>query len=131
MNTIDALALISELFTWIGLISGTVLLAVGLTIRATASRWVSTTGVIASGGGGTLIRWFDRSGDVHQVDATTAECAGLQPGSDITVYFSPLRPDRARTDSPAHDGRGIVVTGSILLGLGVAAFICGLALLLV
>lgn len=131
MDAIDSLALVSELFTWIGLISGAILLAIGLIIRATTGRWVKATGVIAAGepNQGNLLRWFDRLGDVHQVDATTAECEGLLPGNDITVYFDARRPNRGRTDSPEHDGRGLIVTGGILLVIGIVASLTGLFLL--
>jgi hypothetical protein len=129
LDAIDTLAIISELFTWIGLLGGVVLLTIGLTIRAHAGNWVKTTGVVATGGGGNVLRWFDNDGEVHQTDATTAESAHLAPGSDITVYFRPRRPHVSRTDSPDHDGRAILTTGAVLLGIGLLAAIVGLVLL--
>ncbi len=129
VNTLDALAVLSELFTWIGLLGGVLLLPLGVAARLAARRWVGTTGVIARGPMGPLVRWFDTAGEVHQVDANTPECAGLEVGSDIHVYFSPRRPDRMRTDSPAHDGRALLLLGGILLAIGVLAWIAGLFLL--
>jgi len=129
VNTLDALAVLCELFTWIGLVGGLLLLPFGVAARAAGRRWVGTTGVIARGPGGPLVRWFDRVGEVHQVDATTPECAGLEVGSDIPVYFSPRRPDRMRTDSPAHDGRALLLLGGILLVLGIVAWVAGFLLL--
>ncbi|WP_150306824.1 DUF3592 domain-containing protein [Planctomonas psychrotolerans] len=129
MDAIDTLAVISELFTWIGLLGGPVLLAIGFLIRATSGTWEKTTGVIGTGGGGNVLRWFDTDGDVHQTDATSHECEGLEPGSDVTVYFRRRRPQVSRTDSPDHDGRAILATGWVLLGLGILAAIVGLALL--
>ena len=131
VNTLDALALLCELFTWIGLIGGVLVLPLGVAARIAGKRWVRTTGVIASGPMGPLVRWFDTAGDVHQVDATTPECTGLEVGSDIPVYFSPRRPDRMRTDSPTHDGRALLLLGGILLVIGILAWVAGLLLLFV
>ncbi len=129
VNTLDALALLCELFTWIGLIGGVLLLPLGVAARIAGKRWVGTTGVIASGPMGRLVRWFDTAGEVHQMDANTPESAVLEVGTDIHVYFSPRRPDRMRTDSPAHDGRALLLLGGILLGIGILAWIAGLLLL--
>jgi hypothetical protein len=131
VNTLDALAVLCELFTWIGLIGGVLLIPFGIAARVAGRRWVGTTGVIASGPMGPLVRWFDTAGEVHQADARTAESAGLEVGSDIRVYFSPRRPDRMRTDSPAHDGRALLLIGGIMFVLGIVAWIAGLLLLFV
>jgi hypothetical protein len=129
VNTLDALSVLCELFTWIGLIGGVIVLPFGVAARMAGRRWVSTTGVIASGPIGRLVRWFDTTGEVHQADARTPETAGLEVGDDLRVYFSPRRPDRMRTDSPAHDGHALLLIGGILLVLGILAWIAGLLLL--
>jgi hypothetical protein len=131
VNTLDALAVLLELFTWIGILGGVLLIPLGFAARVAGRRWVGTTGVIASGPMGPLVRWFDTAGEVHQVDATTPESVGLEPGSDIHVFFSPRRPDRMRTDSPAHDGRALLLLGGILLTIGILSWIAGLLLLFV
>ena len=129
VNTLDALSVLCELFTWIGLLGGLLLIPFGIAARVAGRRWIRTTGVIASGPLGPLVRWFDTAGEVHQADARTPESAGLEVGSDIPVFFSPRRPDRMRTDSPAHDGRALLLLGGILLVIGILAWIAGLLLL--
>jgi len=129
VTTLDALSVLCELFTWIGLLGGVLLIPFGIAARVAGRRWVGTTGVIASGPMGPLVRWFDTTGEVHPAGARPPEAVGLEGGSDTHVYCSPHRPDRMRTDSPAHDGHALLLMGGILLAIGVLAWIAGLLLL--
>ena len=40
VNTLDALSVLCELFTWIGLLGGVVLLPIGVAARLAGRRWV-------------------------------------------------------------------------------------------
>ena len=123
--------LISEVLTVIGLFGGTTLLIAGLSVRAISGRWVRADGVIASSDSGTLIRWFDGDGEVHESPAVTHETYQLVPGDDVPVWFHFRTPSRCRTNAPEFDGKALRVTGLILLGTGLVAAALGIVLMFV
>ena len=87
--------------------------------------------MIASSRAGTVIRWFDRDGEVHECPANTHETHGLAPGDDVPVWFSLRTPSRCRTHTPEVEGRALRLTGLILLGIGAASGVLGIVLLFV
>ena len=129
MDLHDLVSLLSEIFSFVGLLVGIPLYIAGLSVRGFGGRWIQTDGVIAQSAQGPVIRWFDSEGDVHEAHADTHESADLQPGDDITVWFLGRAPARCRTHSPDHDGKALRLTGLILLALGVASAILGVVLL--
>ena len=131
MDVHDIAGLLSEVLTIVGLLVGGGLFLTGLAVRDLRGRWVRTEGVIAGAGPGSVIRWFDDTGEVHESPATTHETAGLMPGDDVPVWFRPRSPSRCRTHTPDHDGRALRLTGLVLLGTGIVAAIVGFVLLFV
>lgn len=131
MNALSLVSLLSEVLTLVGLVVGGVLFAAGLVVRGVKGRWMLTDGVIASSPAGTVIRWFDRDGDVHECPATTHETHRLAPGEDVPVWFNLRTPSRCRTHTPEAEGRALRLTGLILLGIGAASGVLGIVLLFV
>ncbi|MBG6212718.1 MAG: sortase [Cryobacterium sp.] len=121
--------ILSEILTLVGLIIGGILFVIGLAVRGISGHWVKTDAVIAASATGTVIRWFDDLGDVHECPAATQETHQLAPGSDVVLWFRRRTPDRCRTHDPDLDGKGLRLTGLVLLGLGVVAGIIGIALM--
>ncbi|TFD42005.1 sortase [Cryobacterium sp. Sr8] len=131
MDAHDIAGLLSEILTLVGLLGGGGLYLAGLAVRDLRGRWVRTEGVIAGAGPGPVIRWFDRTGEVHESPATTQETAILEPGDDVPVWFRARSPWRCRTHAPDHDGKALRLTGLVLLGVGIAAAVLGFVLLFV
>ena len=129
VNALDFLGIISEILTLVGLIIGTTLYIVGLSVRGISGRWSRTSAVIAASGAATVIRWFDDLGDVHECPADTHETHHLVPGDDVRVWFRNRHPERCRTHDPDLDGKGLRLIGLVLLGIGVVAGVAGIVLM--
>ncbi|TFD82120.1 DUF3592 domain-containing protein [Cryobacterium fucosi] len=124
-------SLISEVLSVVGLVFGVALYLAGAFVRGIKGRWILVDGVIASSGQGTVIRWFDQDGEVHECPATTEETHRLAPGQDVPLWFNSRTPSHCRTHSPETEGRGLRLTGLILLGTGIAAAVLGFVLMFV
>ena len=129
VNAHDFIGIISEILTLVGLIIGTTLYIVGLSVRGISGRWTRTSAVIAASGSATVIRWFDDLGDVHECPADTHETHHLLPGDDVRVWFRNRYPERCRTHDPDLDGKGLRLIGLVLLGIGVVAGVAGIVLM--
>ncbi|MDJ0348616.1 DUF3592 domain-containing protein [Cryobacterium sp. PH29-G1] len=129
MDPISFFGILTEILTVVGLVVGAALFIVGLGVRGFSGQWVKTHAVIAASAAGTVIRWFDNVGDVHECPADTHETHLLTPGTDVVLWFRRRAPERCRTHDPEHDGKGLRLTGIVLLGLGVVAGIVGIVLM--
>jgi len=131
MDAHDLIALISEVLTLVGFVVGAVLYVLGLAIRGVKGGWVATDGVIASSGSHTVIRWFDRSGEVHERAANTHESHRLAPGDDVAVWYHSRDASRGVTHAPESEGKALRLTGLILLGTGLVSAVLGVVLMFV
>jgi hypothetical protein len=131
MDAHSLIALISEVLTLVGLVVGGVLYALGVAVRGIKGGWVATDGVIASHGPAMVIRWFDGTGEVHERPADTHETTGLAPGEDVPVWYHSRNPSRGVTHAPESEGKGLRVTGLILLGVGAVSAVIGFVLMFV
>jgi hypothetical protein len=129
-DAIDAVSLITELFSWIGLGAGVVLLVVGLLRGAYFRGCSETLGVVVIDAHGDLAyRWLGEDGLLYEAPSVDDETQVLEPGEDVTVYVSPRDPSVGRIDDPKHEGRALRTTGWILLGLGALAVVLQFVLL--
>lgn len=128
----DAIALVLELLTGVGLVPGVILLIIGYTRRALAGRFEETWGVIIASPAGTehpWFRWMDLARELHSAPVA-ADAADLpRIGDEIKVYFDRRNPDNGRLDDPTGDGRALRVVGWLLTGLGLGAGIAQLVAL--
>lgn len=131
MDTHELTSLISEVLSLVGLVVGVTLYLAGAFVRGIKGRWIPADGVIAASGPGTVIRWFDQDGEVHECPATTHETRRLAPGQDVPVWFNSRTPSHCRTHAPEIEGRGLRLTGLILIGTGLAAAVLGFVLMFV
>ncbi|WP_066042482.1 DUF3592 domain-containing protein [Herbiconiux solani] len=125
-----AASLITELFSWIGLGLGVVLLIAGYLRGAFFRGWREALGVVVLDEQGDLAyRWLGEDGALYEAPAIDDDSQVLEPGEDVTVYVNPRDPSVGRVDDPAHEGRALRTTGWILLGLGLAALVIQFVLL--
>ena len=131
-DPIDAVSLITEVLSWIGVVTGIVLVVAGFVRRAVFSGWQQTLGVVVIDGRGERVyRWLGDDGVLYEAPANDDETQVLEPGDDVTVYVNPRDPSVGRVDDPSHEGRALRTTGWILLGLGVVSIVVQFALLFV
>jgi hypothetical protein len=131
-DPVDALGLITELFGWIGVGLGAVLLVVGFVRGAFYRNWPETLGVVVLDDRGVLVyRWMGEDGVLYEAPCDDDESHSPEPGDDVTVYVNPRDPAIGRIDDPSHEGRALRTTGWILLGLGVAAVVLQFVILIV
>ena len=125
-----AASLITELFSWIGLGLGVVLLIAGYLRGAFFRGWREALGVVVLDEQGDLAyRWLGEDGALYEAPAIDDDSQVLEPGEDVTVYVNPRDPSVGRVDDPIHEGRALRTTGWILLGLGLAALVIQFVLL--
>ena len=122
-NPLDAIAIAAEVFAWLTVPIGIVLLSIGIARRGWSRRYVTTKAVVAAADDrGITLRWFGDGGAVHETVAPpTAQASAV--GDARTVWVHPSRPDEARVDDPAHDGRILTTLGWILTGTGTVAVV--------
>ncbi|WP_291056355.1 DUF3592 domain-containing protein [Herbiconiux sp.] len=129
-DPVGALSLILELFSWIGIAAGLVLLVVGLVRGAFFRGWRETLGVVVLDASGDLVyRWLGEDGVLYEAPSIDDDTQVLEPGEDVTVYVNPRDPSVGRVDDPTHEGRALRTTGWILLGLGIVAVVVQFVLL--
>lgn len=125
MSPLDAIAIAAEVFAWLTLPIGIVLLSIGLARRSWSRRYIATKAVVAAvheQAREVTLRWFGDGGAVHEMRAEPSTSAA-SVGDARTVWVHPSRPDEARVDDPAHDGRILTTLGWILSGTGVIAVV--------
>lgn len=122
-DPLDAIAIAAEVFAWLTLPVGIVLLSIGLARRGWSRRYVSTKAVVAAADAHEVsLRWFGDGGAVHEMRAEPSAQAATV-GDARTVWVHPSRPDEARIDDPAHDGRILTTLGWILTATGAIAVV--------
>lgn len=120
-DPLDAVATAAEVFAWLTLPVGLVLLISGLSRRAWTRRYRAVKAVITKvRDREAKLRWFSDGGAVHE---SSTPLTGPIPtvGDARTVWVHPARPESPRLDDPGHDGRVLLTLGGILTGVGVIA----------
>lgn len=118
---LDAIAIAAEVFAWLTLPVGIVLLVAGFARRSWSRRYRAVKAVITTVKDGVAkLRWFGDGGAVHEC---TLPLTGPIPavGDARTVWVHSSRPDSPRLDDPVHDGRVLLTLGGILTAVGVIA----------
>lgn len=118
---LDAIAIAAEVFAWLTLPIGVILLASGIGRRSWSNQYRTAKAVVATvKDRDAKIRWFGDDGDVRE---SMSPLTGPIPavGDARTVWVHPSRPDTPRLDDPSHDGRVLLTLGGILTAVGVVA----------
>jgi hypothetical protein len=130
LSTPDALGLILELLTWVGLIPGLLFLLAAGIVRRNRTEWRRVDAVAVLSDGRSGYRWFGHDYEVHEAWAAPGETDAPEPGTDVVLYYDARHPHRWRRDLPAHPGRVLLVLGLVLTGVGMAAAVAGFLLLM-
>jgi len=128
VNPTDALSTAAEAIAWITLPLGVALLFAALARRSWAHRYSPAKGVVTDlQRGDATVRWFSDGGDVHEAIVAFDETPP-SVGDARTIWVHPSRPDVARTDDPAHDGRVLLTLGVVLSSVGVVGVVLSFVL---
>jgi hypothetical protein len=133
IEPVDAVAVAAETLSWVLVPLGLALLIAASLRRSWAARYRRTRAVAVATNDATMtLRWFgehDRN-EAHEMQAPIDDPAPTV-GDARTVWVHPSRLENARLDSPAHDGRALLVLGAILTGVGGVALVASFLLPLV
>ena len=129
-DPIAAAGAIAELFTWIGVILGGIVLVAGFVRGALMRNPRTHRGVVVDVDEHSVgFRWFGDDGDIHEASAPPLRRRTVSVGDDVTVYSPRSRPERGRIDPVDHMGRTLRTIGWVLLGIGLLAATLSIVLL--
>lgn len=121
MQSLDTLALIGEVLSWIGLGVGIPLLLLALLIRLVEGRWLDIEIAVIERDGTPIARWF-AGGDFHERPLRRDEFAPADGGWGTGVV-SANDPARARLGDPPHFPRVLRTLGTVFAGVGLLGLI--------
>jgi hypothetical protein len=128
-DALDALGVISEFLTWIGLLPGLVLLLVAWVMRRAQGAWAIADGVAFAAAGKAGYRWYDHRFQIQEALVPSAEA--LVPGTDVVVYYDRRNPRRWQLEPPPVAGQVPRILGRILTTVGLVSALAGIILLAV
>lgn len=106
-----------EIFSWVGIGLGLVVLLIALVARLADGSWLPARAVVEEGPEGRFVRWFDADGAIGQARLTLEQDAKLSGRSMADIYYR-----RGWTDRMRLDPRSPAVRPLTLLGIGLVAF---------
>lgn len=126
---LGTISMVAELFAWIGVALGLVLLAGGAVRALAVRRWRTLPGVVVDADDESIaFRWFDDDG-IQEGRVPAEHGSSVAVGDHVSVHVAPGRPGSARIDPVDHLGRALRVSGWLVLGVGVLAGLVSLVLL--
>lgn len=126
-SPLETLGVLSELFTWVGLVIGAGFLLVVFVIRAVSGSWVETAAVVVD----REARWMTEDREVHSRRLTQHEISRAADLDDLMVFYSERSPDRMRLDRWSEPEKALRLVGIVLASVGVAAGILSIVLLFI
>ncbi|QNA92020.1 MULTISPECIES: hypothetical protein [unclassified Microbacterium] len=131
MNAIDAVGMIAEILSWIGLGIGLPLLAVVLLVKVHDGAWSPQEVVIVEDAGGSArARWF-AAGDFRERPLRADEHIHRQGRDEVDAFVSERHPDLMRFEPRRPLLHAFQVLGVTLAGVGAAAVVVSIVLLFV
>ncbi|WP_166879933.1 MULTISPECIES: hypothetical protein [unclassified Salinibacterium] len=128
MNGNEAIGLLLELFTWIGLSLAALTLFLIMIVRAVDGSWVPTDAVLLTDGDAVEARWMtSESSQSRRLDAH--EIAETGSADSATVYYSLRAPERMRLHRLSTGERILRLLFIIMASIGVAASVVSLVML--
>lgn len=128
-DSLETIAVIAELFTWIGLLGGALCLLLRLIISVVGGSWSEAHAVVVDDENGSLLRWMTQEGEIHEARLTDA--ASLGDPDELQIYFKNSSPDTIRFERHSHLGQVLLTLAIILLALGTAAAIASIIVMFV
>lgn len=127
MQTLDTLALVGEVLSWVGLGLGLPMLLIAFLIRTIEGPWLPAEIAIIERDGVLLARWF-AGGDFHERPLSGGESAEVGWADGVV---SANNPSHARVGEPPHTRRVIRTLGIVFAGVGFVGLMVSLLPLLV
>jgi hypothetical protein len=112
---------IAELFTWLGLLTGILVLLAGLVVRLFEGTWLTAEADVAEIDGDLQLAWLADDGQVYRRFLDPDERHTVGAVDRVTVHYRHDRPLQAHLDKRTHGSRVLVLLGVILTGVGVVA----------
>lgn len=112
---------IAELFTWLGLSTGVLVLLAGLVVRLFEGSWLTAEADVAEIDGDVQLAWLGDDGQVYRRFLDPEERHTIGAAQKVTVHYRRDRPLQAHLDKRTHGSRVLVLLGIILTGVGVVA----------
>jgi hypothetical protein len=112
---------IAELFTWLGLLTGVLVLLAGLVVRLFEGSWLTAEADVAEIDGDVQLAWLGDDGQVYRRFLDPEERHAIGAAEKVTVHYRRDRPLQAHLDKRTHGSRVLVLLGIILTGVGVIA----------
>ncbi|MEV8135887.1 hypothetical protein [Microbacterium aurantiacum] len=126
-QTVEA---IFEIFSWVGIGLGALLLGVALILYVADGTWLPVRAVIDDTDTGRVARWHDDEvGGVNEAVLTPDQDAEIGDADMADVFYRRGARGRIRMTQGSPAVRGVVRLGAGLLTLGVVAMIASLILL--
>lgn len=121
MQSLDTLALVGEVFSWVGLGVGVPVLFLAMLIRVVEGPWRDIEIAVIDRDGAAIARWFV-AGDFHERPLRRDESAFAEIGWHDGVV-SANNPERSRLGEPPHLRRVLVTLGIVFSSVGVLGLI--------
>lgn len=122
--------MIAEVFTWVGIALGLVLLVASLITRAVSGRWIETDAILVDEPPEASVRWMSEDG-LHLHPLSSAERHDLATLDPLRIYYQQRDPDRMRLEASGAGEKVLRMLGLLLCGLGVLASAVSIALIFV
>lgn len=113
----DAVASISEILFWVGLITAILFGSFAGILRLARGPWESAPAAISDD----TLRWMTEAGDFHTCPAWSKHPAP----DDLVIHYRTRRPDVAHPEPVAHDERAFGLIAAIVGAVAVIALVVG------
>jgi hypothetical protein len=117
MNAVEAVAMVGELFSWLGLAVGVPMLLLGMLLRSTEKAFVPTPIVVVDRDGAPVARWFNGE-HLHERALRGDERSLLAGRARGTAFVHRHHPGRMRLDKSSPATGIVLLVAGILLGTG-------------
>lgn len=128
---LDRVGEISELFTWLGLLTGVLVLFLALVVRLFEGSWLTATAAVAEIDGDLQLTWTAEDGEVYRRFLDADERHAVGDVHEVVVHYRRGRPLRAHLDKRTHASRVLVLLGVILMAVGILGLVVQLAAVVV
>lgn len=124
---LDRVGEIAELFTWLGLLTGVLVLLLGAVVRLFEGTWLTAEADVEEIDGALQIAWEGDDGEIARRFLHPDERPSVGDDRIITVHYRRGRPLDAHLDKRTHASRVLLLLGAILTAVGVVGVVVQLA----
>ncbi|WP_166404778.1 DUF3592 domain-containing protein [Labedella endophytica] len=128
---LDRVGEISELFTWLGLLTGVLVLVLALVVRLFEGSWLTATATVAEIDGDLQLTWTAEDGEVYRRFLDSDERLAAGDVHEVVVHYRRGRPLHTHLDKRTHASRVLVLLGVILMAVGILGAVVQLAAVVV